>query len=168
MEIRLFGTVEDSVVDGPGIRYAVFTQGCPHRCPGCHNEKSHPFDGGTVGDTAELIRVMELNPLLDGLTLSGGDPLCQPEPCTELARAAHALRLNVWCYTGYTWEALMKENDPARMALLRELDVLVDGPFILAERSLELKFCGSRNQRLIDVPKSLETGAVVLWEPPAW
>ena len=113
-------------------------------------------------DTATLIRVMEKNPLLDGLTLSGGDPLCQPEPCRELAKAAHALRMNVWCYTGYTWEALMKENDPARMALLHELDVLVDGPFILAERSLQLPWRGSRNQRVIDVPASLAAGQAVI------
>ena len=76
--------------------------------------------------------------------------------------------MNVWCYTGYTWEALHAENDPARLALLREIDVLVDGPFLLAQRSLELKYCGSRNQRLIDVKKSLAAGKVVLWQPPTW
>lgn len=95
MEIRIFGTVEDSIVDGPGIRYSVFTQGCPHHCPGCHNPESHPFEGGKVVDTAELIQVMQRNPLLDGLTLSGGEPFCQPEACLELARAAKAARLSV-------------------------------------------------------------------------
>ena len=109
--------------------------------------------------------VMEL---LDGITLSGGDPICQPEACLVLARAAHESRLNVWAYTGYTWEALLKENDPARMALLQEIDVLVDGPFVLAQKSLELKFCGSRNQRLIDVKKSFVAGEAVLWQPPTW
>ena len=168
MEIRIFGTVEDSIVDGPGIRYSVFTQGCPHHCPGCHNPESHPFEGGKVVDTAELIQVMKRNPLLDGLTLSGGEPFCQPEACLELARAAKAARLSVWSYTGYTWEALHAQNDPARMALLKELDVLVDGPFILAQRSLALKFCGSRNQRVIDVQKSLAAGEIVLWTPPVW
>ena len=153
MEIRIFGTAEDSIVDGPGIRFAVFTQGCPHHCPGCHNPESHPFDGGRLADTQEIIAQMTGNPLLDGLTLSGGDPMCQPEPCLELAQAARAACLNVWCYTGYTWESLLQENNPARMALLAAVDVLVDGPFVLAQRSLELKFCGSRNQRLIDVPK---------------
>lgn len=168
MEIRIFGTAEDSIVDGPGIRFAVFTQGCPHHCPGCHNPESHSFEGGRTADTQEIIAQMVTNPLLDGLTLSGGDPLCQPEACLELAQAAHGAGLNVWCYTGYTWEALLQENDPARMALLQAVDVLVDGPFVLAQRSLELKFCGSRNQRLIDVRKSLAAGEPVIWQPKAW
>ena len=168
MEIRIFGTVEDSIVDGPGLRYSVFVQGCPHHCPGCHNPESHDFAGGKVADTDTLIRPLKMNPLLDGLTLSGGEPMCQPEGCLQLAQAAHAARMNVWCYTGYTWEALHQENDPARMALLQEIDVLVDGTFILAQRSLELKYCGSRNQRLIDVKKSLAAGAVILWQPPQW
>ena len=168
MDIRIAGTVNDSIVDGPGYRYTIFAQGCPHHCPGCHNPETHPFEGGKTVDTQTIIDQFRENPLLDGITLSGGDPLCQPEPCLELARAAHACRLNVWAYTGYTWEALLKENAPARMALLREIDVLVDGPFILAQRSLELKFCGSRNQRLINVPQSLAAGEVVLWQAPSW
>ena len=168
MEIRIFGTVEDSIVDGPGLRYSVFVQGCPHHCPGCHNPESHDFAGGKVADTDALIRPLKTNPLLDGLTLSGGEPMCQPEACAELAAAAHAARLNVWCYTGYTWEALLKEADPARMALLQQVDVLVEGPFILAERSLELKYCGSRNQRVVDVKKSLAAGEVIRWEAPKW
>ena len=94
--------------------------------------------------------------------------MCSAQACAELARAARALRLNVWCYTGYTWEQLMAEADPDRLALLEAVDVLVDGPFVLAERSLELKFCGSRNQRLIDVPQTRAAGEVVLWQPKAW
>ena len=100
MDIRIFGTVEDSIVDGPGLRYSVFTQGCPHHCPGCHNPESHDFSGGRIADTEELAQVMRRNPLLDGLTLSGGEPMCQPEGCLQLAQAAHAARMNVWCYTG--------------------------------------------------------------------
>ena len=168
MEIRIFGTVEDSIVDGPGLRYSVFVQGCPHHCPGCHNPESHDFAGGRLADTADIIAVMKKNPLLDGLTLSGGEPMCQPEACTALAEAAHAARLNVWCYTGYTWEALLREADSARMVLLHQVDVLVEGPFLLEQRSLELKYCGSRNQRLVDVKKSLEKGEVVRWEAPKW
>ena len=168
MEIRIAGTVNDSIVDGPGYRYTIFTQGCPHHCPGCHNPETHPFDGGKIVDTQTIIDQFCENPLLDGITLSGGDPFCQPEECLVLAQAARESRLTVWAYTGYTWEALLKENDPARMALLQAIDVLVDGPFILAQRSLELKFCGSRNQRLIDVPKSLAAGEVVLWQAPSW
>lgn len=168
MKIRIFGTAMDSIVDGPGIRYAVFTQGCPHHCEGCHNPESHDFSGGREETTEALIAQMLENPLLDGLTLSGGDPLCQPEACAELARAAHAARLNVWCYTGWTWETLMQQANPAVLALLQEVDVLVDGPFVLAQRSLELTFCGSRNQRLIDVPRSLAAGEVVSWQPKKW
>ena len=168
MEMRIFGTVEDSIVDGPGLRYSVFVQGCPHHCPGCHNPESHDFSGGRTADTDSLVLPLKTNPLLDGLTLSGGEPMCQPEGCRILAEAAHQARLNVWCYTGYTWEHLLAENDPARMALLQQVNVLVEGPFLLSERSLELKYCGSRNQRLIDVKKSLAAGTVVLWEAPRW
>ena len=168
MKFRIHGTAQDSIVDGPGIRFAVFVQGCPHHCEGCHNPASHDFAGGRETTTEEVIAQMTANPLLDGLTLSGGEPMCAPEACLELAKAAKAARLNVWCYTGYTWETLHQEADPARLALLKAVDVLVDGPFILAERSLELKFCGSRNQRLIDVSKSLAAGEVVRWEPKKW
>ena len=168
MKIRIFGTVEDSIVDGPGIRYAVFTQGCPHHCPGCHNPESHDFSGGREVETETIIAAIWANPLLDGVTLSGGDPLCQPEACREIAEAARAAHLNVWCYTGWTWEALQHEGDEQKLALLRAVDVLVDGPFVEAQRSLELKFCGSRNQRLIDVQKTLAAGEVVRWEPKKW
>ncbi len=168
MKLRIFGTVEDSIVDGPGIRYAVFVQGCPHHCPGCHNPESHGFDGGRESSTEEIIAQMKANPLLDGLTLSGGEPMCSAEACTELAEAARKMGLNVWCYTGYTWEQLQQEKDPARMRLLDSVNVLVDGPFVLAERSLELKYCGSRNQRLIDVAATRRAEQVVLWSPKKW
>ena len=150
MEIRIAGTVDDSIVDGPGIRYTVFVQGCSHHCPGCHNPHTHDFAGGRVVDTEEIVAQLRGNPLLDGLTLSGGEPFEQPDACAELARQAHALGLNVWCYTGYMYEQLLA-GDASRQALLSELDVLVDGPFLLAERSLDLLYRGSRNQRLIDV-----------------
>ena len=168
MMIRIAGTVNDSIVDGPGLRFTVFTQGCRHNCPGCHNPETHDFAGGHEEDTDALIGKMLKNPLLSGITLSGGDPLEQPLPCLALARAAHAHQLNVWVYTGYTWEELTRRNDPDQMALLAATDVLVDGPFIQNERSLELKFCGSRNQRLIDVPTTLQKGEVTLWQPPVW
>ena len=168
MNIRIAGTVNDSIVDGPGYRYTIFTQGCPHHCPGCHNPQSHDFEGGRVVDTETILRQVRENPLLDGITLSGGEPFCQPEACRVLAEAAHDLGMSVWCYTGYTWEKLMQEADPARLALLEAVDVLVDGPFILAQKSLELKFCGSRNQRLIDVKKTRNNGQVTLWQPDSW
>ncbi|MGN0136106.1 anaerobic ribonucleoside-triphosphate reductase activating protein [Anaerotignum sp.] len=164
MRISLSGVTGDSIVDGPGIRLTIFTQGCPHHCPGCHNPQTHDPNGGSWGDTEDILAAAAENPLLDGITLSGGDPFLQPVPCRELAEGAHKLGLNVWTYTGYTWEALWQENDPEKIALLKETDVLVDGPFLLAERSLELRYKGSKNQRTIDVKKSLEIGEVVLWE----
>lgn len=166
MEIRIAGTVNDSYVDGPGCRYSVFTQGCPHHCPGCHNPQSHDFHGGRIVDTEEIIRQMRENPMLDGITLTGGEPFCQPEACLMLVDAARALGLNVWSYSGWTYEELLASGDPARVALLRSLDVLVDGRFILEQRSLSLQWRGSRNQRLVDVQKSLQEGRVCLWEQP--
>lgn len=162
MQIRLYGLVDDSIVDGPGFRLAVFTQGCPHDCPGCHNPDSHAMDGGTLRDTAEIAAILDDNPLLDGITLTGGEPFMQCAACLELARAAHARGLNVWCFTGFLYEQL-RAREGAR-ALLDEVDVLVDGPFILAERSLELRFRGSRNQRVIDMRATRALGAVKLVE----
>ena len=118
--------------------------------------------------TEEIIAQIRSNPLLDGLTLSGGEPMCSPEACTEIAEAAKATGLNVWCYTGFKWEYLIVDRDPARMALLRAVDVLVDGPFLQEERSLELLYRGSRNQRIIDVVKSMQEDRVILWEPKNW
>lgn len=164
MRISLSGVTGDSIVDGPGLRLTIFTQGCLHHCPGCHNPQTHDPEGGSWADTEDILAAAAENPLLDGITLSGGDPFLQPVPCLALAEGAHKIGLNVWTYTGYTWEALWEENAPEKIALLKETDVLVDGPFLLAERSLELQFCGSRNQRLIDVKKSLAAGEVVLWE----
>ena len=164
MRIRIAGVTNDSIVDGPGFRLAVFTQGCPHHCPGCHNPETHDSQGGHDADTAEIIAAMQKNPLLAGVTLTGGEPMMQPQACLELARAAHAAGKNVWCYTGFMFETLLKEADPQRLALLRETDVLVDGPFLLAQRSLDVRFRGSRNQRLIDVQKSLSLGKTVCCE----
>lgn len=168
MRISLSGVTGDSIVDGPGLRLTIFTQGCLHHCPGCHNPQTHDPEGGSWADTEDILAAAAENPLLDGITLSGGDPFLQPVPCLALAEGAHKIGLNVWTYTGYTWEALWEENAPEKIALLKETDVLVDGPFLLAERSLELQFCGSRNQRLIDVKKSLAEGKVVLWEEPSY
>ena len=168
MRISLSGVTGDSIVDGPGLRLTIFTQGCLHHCPGCHNPQTHDPEGGSWADTEDILAAAAENPLLDGITLSGGDPFLQPVPCLALAEGAHKIGLNVWTYTGYTWEALWEENAPEKIALLKETDVLVDGPFLLAERSLELRFCGSRNQRLSDVKKSLAEDKVVLWEEPSY
>ena len=160
MRFRLAGVVNDSIVDGPGLRLAVFAQGCPHHCPECHNPQSHDFDGGEWGDTAEILRIAEDNCLLDGITLTGGEPFCQPEACAELARGAHELGLNVGVYTGYLFENLLNGTD-AQRELLKNADVLVDGPFLIAQKSMDVRFRGSKNQRLIDVQKSLNAGHAV-------
>ena len=129
-----------------------------------------PCPPGQTGgfENAEGNGEVHCYPLLDGVTLSGGEPMCQPEACRTIADAAHAKHLNVWCYTGFTLDALLKENDPARMALLHGIDVLVDGRFVQEQKSLSLLYRGSSNQRLIDVPKTLAAGEITLWTPPVW
>lgn len=163
MEIRIFGTANDSIVDGPGLRFTVFVQGCPHDCPGCHNPDSHPFDGGEMMDTDALLERIKGNPLLDGVTFSGGEPFCQPLPLYELGKQVKALGLHIMTYTGYTFEHLYENRSkvPGYEELLSVTDVLVDGRFVEELRSLELRFRGSSNQRIIDVPKSLEAGHVI-------
>lgn len=168
MEIRINGIVNDSIVDGPGLRLAVFVQGCSHGCNGCHNPDTHDAAGGKSMDTQEILAMLRANPLLDGLTLSGGEPFEQPEACLLLAKAAKGLELNVWVYSGYTYEALLGKGDEDIDALLAVCDVLVDGPFVLGQRSLDLDFRGSSNQRLVDLPASRAKGEVVLWQKAAW
>lgn len=168
MKIRLAGIEPESIVDGPGYRIAIFTQGCPHDCPGCHNPQTHDPAGGTLWDTADVIDLLGKNPLVRGLTLTGGEPMMQAEVLCEIAEAAKALGMNVWCYTGYTLEALKRENDAQRMRLLSFVDVLVDGPFVQAQRSLELLYRGSANQRLIDMQRTLAAGEITLYTPPEW
>ena len=166
MKMRTAGFMDDSIVDGPGLRFTVFTQGCPHGCPGCHNPESHDFAGGEEKDTDEVIAMIEDNPLLDGVTFSGGDPFCQSAACAVIAKAARGMGLNIWSYSGWTFEALLEKakNEPEVLELLKLTDVLVDGPFIMAQKSLDVKWRGSKNQRLIDVAASLAAGTAVLWE----
>lgn len=158
--MRIAGLVQDSIVDGVGIRFTVFVQGCGHHCPGCHNPQTHDPLGGREMRVEEIVAEMRSNPLTDGLTLSGGEPFDQPEGCLTLAEAARAEGLNVWAYSGYRYEQLLADEKKA--ALLRAVDVLIDGPFLLAERSLALPWRGSRNQRVIDVQRSLAAGEAVL------
>ena len=164
MDIRIFGLEGDSIVDGPGIRLTVFTQGCIHHCEGCHNPESHDPNGGKIYDTDKIIKYASENPLYDGVTLTGGDPFYQPVLCAVIAEGVKKLGLNVWTFTGYTWEQIMESGNEDFMRLLKATDVLVDGRFELDKRSLELKFKGSSNQRTIDVQESLKKGEVVLWE----
>lgn len=129
MQIKIAGLVPESIVDGPGIRFTVFTQGCPHHCPGCHNPQTHDFAGGEWKDTDEIIAQFQQNPLLKGITLSGGDPFVQPAACAELARAAHKAGKDVITYTGYTFEQLLSGIVPDAGLLLEETDILIDGRF---------------------------------------
>ena len=168
MEIRLAGLEPESIVDGPGYRFTVFVQGCPHNCPGCHNPQTHDFSGGHLADTDDVIAHLGKNPLVRGLTLSGGEPMMQPEPLYLIAKAAKEKGMNVWCYTGFTLEELLRENRADRMKLLSAVDVLVDGPFRSHERSLDLLYRGSKNQRLIDMPATLKGGTIRLYAPPEW
>lgn len=164
MLIRIAGITDDSIVDGPGLRLTVFLQGCPHHCKGCHNPETWDYFGGKLVDTDDIIAMMDRNPMLDGITLSGGEPFMQSTQCEELALLAHSRGLNVWCYTGYTFDYLLTRTDFLSSFLLESIDVLVDGPFIESQRTLELPWRGSRNQRLIDVQKSLKSGTIVEWE----
>lgn len=161
MMIRMAGVAGDSIVDGPGIRTAYFCQGCPHHCEGCHNPETWDFAGGTLVDTSELADIARRNPLCRGVTFSGGEPFAQPEGFAELADLLKADGYEIASYTGYTFEHLRDSGTPAQKELLRRLDVLIDGPFVLAQRSLDLVFRGSANQRIIDVLRSLTSGEVV-------
>lgn len=160
MQIRVAGIQRDSIVDGKGLRFVVFTQGCPHHCYGCHNPETHSLHEGKMMDTNEIVEQMSANPLCDGLTLSGGEPFLQPHACAKIAKAAKNRGMNVWCYTGYRLEelnAMVNVNE-----LLNEIDVLVDGKFLLARRSLDLDFRGSSNQRVIDMNVYRNTGKIEL------
>lgn len=165
MEIRLAADLQtDSVVDGEGIRTVIWTQGCPHNCLGCHNPNTHDFNDGEVVDVMEVLERIDELDNQDGITFSGGDPMCQPRACAKIAEYAKSKGLNIWCYTGYTYEQLQKlaKLNKDIIDFLSLIDVLIDGPFILKQKSLDLKFRGSKNQRLIDVPKTLEANEIVL------
>ncbi|NLW60666.1 MAG: anaerobic ribonucleoside-triphosphate reductase activating protein [Firmicutes bacterium] len=165
LSIQIAGVTPESVVDGPGLRAVVFFQGCPHRCPGCHNPETWDPQGGQRLTVDEVWRRLRYNPLLSGITLSGGEPLAQPEGALALARRARAARGNVVIYTGYNWEEIARMHTPVITELLKVTDLLVDGPFLLAEKDESLPFRGSRNQRIIDVQASLGKPRPVLWVP---
>lgn len=162
MELRIAGTVNDSIVDGPGIRFTIFTQGCPHNCKGCHNPQTHDFNGGTVVETDELLAKISGNPLLDGVTFSGGEPFCQAEALAFIGRQIKELGMNIVTYTGYTFEQLWKGRaENGWQKLIEVTDILIDGPFILEQKNWEIHFRGSTNQRCLDCRASLEQGRPV-------
>jgi anaerobic ribonucleoside-triphosphate reductase activating protein len=151
--LRLAGIAEESIVDGPGLRYVVFVQGCPHRCAGCHNPRTHDPLGGYDIDGAELISRFQScvrdNPLISGVTLSGGEPFAQARQLLPFARFIRELGFDLWIYTGWTIEEILSRLDPYETALLGCADALVDGRFESGKRTLDMSFVGSANQRII-------------------
>lgn len=165
MQIRLAvpNLQTDSIVDGMGIRSVIWTQGCRHHCAGCHNQSTHSFDDGYLVEVEDIKEFIDNLEGQDGITFSGGDPIEQVLPCLEIAKYAKNKGLNIWCYTGYTYEELLMkgEMEPHILEFLKYVDILVDGKFVLKEKSYDVMFRGSKNQRLIDVAKSIESGLVV-------
>ena len=160
--IRVLDIIEDTMVDGPGFRTSIYCAGCRHACPGCHNPQSWDFNGGHEMTTEQLLRIIEADPYAN-VTFTGGDPMYQAEGFAELAQAIHErTNKDIWCFTGFTYESLI--NDDQR-ELLENIDVLVDGPFVQRLRDPDLLFRGSSNQRIIDVPKTLYAGEIILWQP---
>ncbi len=164
MDLRIIDIIEDTTVDGPGFRTSIYCSGCAHKCPGCHNPQSWDINAGKLMKVDDILKVILADPFAD-VTFSGGDPMYQAEGFYELAQAIklHSNK-NIWCYTGFTFESLIRQ--PRTRALLQYVDVLVDGPYVESLRDEDLLYCGSSNQRLIDVHASLEQNKVVLWKSP--
>lgn len=165
MKIKVAGIIPESVVDGIGVRFVIFTQGCPHHCPGCHNPTTHPLDGGTEYEVSEIIDMIKEHPICSGVTISGGEPFLQAEACIAISKAAHFLHKDVWVYTGYTIEEILYSDPMGSSSLLINIDVLVDGRFDQTQKSMDCTFCGSRNQRIIDVGKTIREARVVIAHP---
>lgn len=161
MQIRVAGVVPESVVDGPGIRFVVFVQGCPHHCPGCHNPETHDFRGGELIEISSLVDRLKAVPLVTGITVSGGEPFCQAKESAELLRAAKKLRKNTVVYSGFTYEQIkeMSQKNKDVSSLLALTDILIDGPYLPEQRDLNLPYRGSANQRIIYMKR--ESGGTV-------
>lgn len=168
MMIRLASPITfESIVDGPGLRAVIWTQGCNHNCKGCHNPQTHDKCGGYIEDSSNVIKQIQNLKLHRGVTLSGGEPFMQSEGLLEIAKACKENKMDVWAYTGYTFEELIDKKNSSyfnNLNLLKNIDVLVDGKFIEAKKDISLKFRGSSNQRIIDVKKTLDLKNVYLHE----
>lgn len=159
IKIRLANKIQlDSILDGDGIRSVIWFQGCLHNCKGCHNPETHLLNGGKEYDIKQIKNQIDKLKNQDGITLSGGDPLFQVEAAFEIAKHSKEKGLNVWCYTGYTFEELIKkaETEYKLKEFLENIDVLVDGKFMINQKSMNLKFRGSKNQRILDMQESLK------------
>jgi anaerobic ribonucleoside-triphosphate reductase activating protein len=165
-KLRISGTIGDSIVDGPGLRYVIFTQGCPHHCKGCQNPQTHDLEGGYLADWETILAPLRENPLVFGVTFSGGEPFVQPEPLARLGREVKRLGKHLMIYTGYTYEQLLclGKEQPAVEELLELADLLVDGPYVEKQRDLTLPYRGSANQRVIDLKKTRDCGTVTLYQ----
>jgi len=162
--MRLSGIVPESFVDGPGLRFVIFLQGCPHQCPHCHNPESWKADGGKEFSAKQVIRMLKhQNKLIKGITFSGGEPFLQPCELVEVALAVRRMDWNVVTYTGFTYEHLVQSNDSDINALLSVSDILIDGKYVHELRDIGLSFRGSSNQRVIDVASTQKCGRIVLW-----
>ncbi|MCQ2245393.1 MAG: anaerobic ribonucleoside-triphosphate reductase activating protein [Bacteroidaceae bacterium] len=158
MTLQVIDISEGTSVDGPGLRTSIYFAGCTHHCNGCHNPQSWDAAAGKPMTIDEIIKVIDYNDF--NVTFSGGDPFFQADAVAELAKAIkERLGKNIWCYTGFTWEQLM--HTPSYLPLLEQIDVLVDSPFVLEKRNIELLFRGSDNQRIIDVKKSIAKHEIV-------
>jgi anaerobic ribonucleoside-triphosphate reductase activating protein len=163
--MRLSGITPESLVDGPGLRYVIFTQGCPHRCPHCQNPETWDVGTGKEYSVRQVVRLLkqQKNPIR-GVTFSGGEPFLQASELAEVALAARKIGWDVVTYTGFTWEQLIEDHNEGVKALLSATDILIDGKYVHELRSIKLRFRGSPNQRVIDVAKTQEKGHIVLWK----
>jgi len=163
--MRLFGITTESIVDGPGLRLVIFTQGCPHRCPYCHNPESWDDSIGKEFSVRQIIRFLKPKKKnIRGITFSGGEPFLQAAELAQAAQAAHQMGWDVVTYTGFTYEQLTEDNDDGIKALLSVSDILIDGKYIHELRDIGLQFRGSSNQRVIDMAATQKNGRVMLWE----
>lgn len=162
-KINIAGVIEESIVDGPGIRFVIFTQGCPHNCKGCHNPQTHDFNLDKYEDIAELSLKIKANPLLRGITLSGGEPFMQAEKLVRLIDSINNKNLDIITYTGFTFEELLEKSNSSNYfkELLNRTDILIDGKFELDKKDENLVFKGSSNQRAIDVKQSLKLNKII-------
>ena len=167
-KLRISGIVNDSIVDGPGLRYTIFTQGCPHNCPGCHNPQTHSYKGGRKISIRKIEKEIKANPLLYGVTFSGGEPFIQAKELLPIAKFVKEQGLELASYTGFVFVELNSGNIPFAKELLQYIDVLIDGKFVLSQKSLDLKFKGSKNQRTLDIQKSLKENKAVFSTNEKW
>ena len=165
-KIRLAGIAQNSLVNGIGLRKVFFSQGCTHKCKGCFSPFTWDFESGKLIDIDELVKQVKDEYYLDGVTFSGGDPFQQADKFAILSKELKKNNINIWCYTGYTWEELLglSKTDNGIKDLMHNCDVIVDGPYIQEKHDPNLKFKGSSNQRIIDVKLSLQQNKIVLFD----